>query len=712
MSTLAFYLLEVLICSSLLMDYYWLALRNKRFHQYNRFYLLLAALASWTVPLVRIPWSHPVAAADPSVLQMLSEVADQHVHIEYKLERAATNWNWQILIQYTYWVVCIVMLVMLAIALLRLFRLWKTHTHQQLGDVFLVETQTAGAPFSFFRYIFWHRDIDIASAAGQQVFRHELTHVRQKHSLDKLFLQVMLIPGWYNPFFWLMKKEMEMIHEFIADNQSVSQGDTASLAAMLLETAFPGKNLLLANPFFFSPVRRRIQMLTRSKNIRFSYLRRLLILPLLVVFVVLMAFRNTDPGTITTISLSSVINRIQQQVIPLTKDTAGMMYPDTLVGKKDSTKGLSLILRSTDTPKKQPLYIVDDKKQDGNALKKLSPDEIERIDIQKDQAAIRAYGPAAKNGVVRIYTKSYAASHHQQTPSNIWLTDSASSGGRKTILLNNLTKPQPLVLLDGKRAAFNDIRPDDIEAITVLKDSSAKALYGDSGRNGVILIRSKQPKTGTPVFSNTQKAPEFPGGEQAWKYYASSRLYSAFQYAKMPAGKYQAKIQFIVQKDGTITDVEVLDDPGYGVGETVAKIFRESPHWKPAMQNGHTVIYREVQTITWLQMEGGGFAYVTPAENTKRTVYYYCVSKPFKNIEGGKQEFLYATPRAYFGDEADIMLQAKRWGDKVNANRRNPKEGGSDLNQAPDLANAQQQLNTFLAKYADPSLYVIKKIDW
>ncbi|HVZ26103.1 MAG TPA: M56 family metallopeptidase, partial [Sediminibacterium sp.] len=536
MSTLAFYLLEVLLCSSLLMGYYWLVLRNKRFHQYNRFYILLAAIASWSVPLIRIPWSHPVAAADPSVLQMLSELADQHMHMEYKLERAATNWNWQIFIQYAYWVVCIVMLLMLAIALLRLFRLWKTHHHQQLGDVFLVETRTAGAPFSFFRYIFWHRDIDIASSAGQQVFRHELTHVRQKHSLDKLFLQVMLIPGWYNPFFWLMKKEMEMIHEFIADNQSVSEGDTASLAAMLLETAFPGKHLSLANPFFFSPVRRRIQMLTRSKNIRFSYLRRLLILPLLVVFVVLMAFRNADPGTITTISLSSVINRIQQQVIPLTKDTAGMMNPDTLIRKKDSTKSFSLILRTSDTVKKQPLYIIDDVERDSRALKEISPEDIARIDIQKDKSAIKAYGPAAKNGVVRIYTKTYVATPHGDIPANIRIIKDSiprnNSKNQVLIIPDGFFTPHPLVLLDGKRAELNDIRPDDIDAITVLKDSSARALYGDSGRNGVILIRSKKSKTGAAVFSMSQQAPEFPGGEKAWKYYSLPRLHRAMQYSK------------------------------------------------------------------------------------------------------------------------------------------------------------------------------------
>ncbi|HVZ25695.1 MAG TPA: hypothetical protein VG842_06565, partial [Sediminibacterium sp.] len=166
------------------------------------------------------------------------------------------------------------------------------------------------------------------------------------------------------------------------------------------------------------------------------------------------------------------------------------------------------------------------------------------------------------------------------------------------------------------------------------------------------------------------------------------------------------------QNDGTLSDIAILDDPGYGFGEIVAQLFRESPQWKPAMQNGHSVVYREEQTITWLQMDRGGFAWVTPAENTKRTVYYYCISKPFKNMEGGKQEFLYATPRSYYGDQADIMLQAKQWSDLIKAKRRNENEGGSDLNEAPDLSTAQQGLDRYLAVYSDASKYIVKKIDW
>jgi N-acetylmuramoyl-L-alanine amidase len=123
---------------------------------------------------------------------------------------------------------------------------------------------------------------------------HELTHVQQKHSIDKVLIQVVLVAGWFNPFFWLLKKEMEMIHEFIADNKSVQDGDSASLAQLLLTAAYPQQQFLLTTPFFFSPIKRRLAMITNHKNPRFSYVRRLVILPILALVVILVAFRKKE----------------------------------------------------------------------------------------------------------------------------------------------------------------------------------------------------------------------------------------------------------------------------------------------------------------------------------------------------------------------------------------------------------------------------------
>jgi N-acetylmuramoyl-L-alanine amidase len=293
MLSIAYYFLQVVFCSAVMMGYYWLVLRDKKFHQYNRFYLISVLLLSWIIPLIKIQWTKPVTS-NAQVINFLSIVADNNAEIDANIAKSNYQWTWEGIAVDIYFVMAAIMLGLLIIGFVRLYVLLKKHSCKNVGDVYLILTQVKGTPFSFFRYIFWHEAIDLRSDAGKKMLVHELTHVQQKHSIDKVLIQVVLVAGWFNPFFWLLKKEMEMIHEFIADNKSVQDGDSASLAQLLLTAAYPQQQFLLTTPFFFSPIKRRLAMITNHKNPRFSYLRRLVILPILALVVILVAFRKKE----------------------------------------------------------------------------------------------------------------------------------------------------------------------------------------------------------------------------------------------------------------------------------------------------------------------------------------------------------------------------------------------------------------------------------
>lgn len=309
MSTIAYYFLQVVLCSGLMMGYYLLVLRNKRFHQYNRFYLLTVAILSWIVPLIKIRWSHPPVTDTAQMLQLLSVVADSNSKLEDNISQGF-QWSGYAIGAILYVLVAVILLTTMVMALYKVYRLLKHHSCKNVEDVYLILTHEKGTPFSFFRYIFWNEEIDLRSESGKQILQHEIAHVQQKHSVDKIFIQVMLVPGWFNPFFWLLKKELEMIHEFIADKRAVNDGDTASLAQMLLTAAFPQQKFAMTNPFFFSPIRRRLQMLTNTANPRFSYLRRTIVLPLLAVVVVLFSFRSKEKRETLTLSVASVVEDV------------------------------------------------------------------------------------------------------------------------------------------------------------------------------------------------------------------------------------------------------------------------------------------------------------------------------------------------------------------------------------------------------------------
>jgi len=287
-----YYLLQVLVCSAVLMVYYLLVLRNKKFHQYNRFYLLGVALVSWMVPLIKIVWEQERSGVRQ--VDLLNVVAVNNSEMEAMVTSQQQSLDWVSLLPHLYVGISVFLLVAMLVSLYRIYKIYTTHECSNLQQFYLVMTRENGTPFSFFSYIFWNAEIDIQTPAGKQILQHELTHVKQYHTIDKILIQLNLIAGWFNPFFWLLKKELDMIHEFIADKKSVENGDAASLAQMLLTTAYPGQQFPLTNPFFFSPIKRRLKMLTNTKNPTFNYLRRLIVLPLLALVVLLFAFRAKE----------------------------------------------------------------------------------------------------------------------------------------------------------------------------------------------------------------------------------------------------------------------------------------------------------------------------------------------------------------------------------------------------------------------------------
>ena len=158
----------------------------------------------------------------------------------------------------------------------KISRLKRKYPGIKMKGISFISTDAKGTPFSFFNSIFWNNAIDLHSKQGQQIFNHEIAHVKEKHSYDKIFMNVVLIFFWMNPFFWLIRKELSMIHEFIADKEALEDNDINAFAEMILQTVYPGQQFSITNNFFHSPLKRRLIMFTKNKNPKVSYISRLL----------------------------------------------------------------------------------------------------------------------------------------------------------------------------------------------------------------------------------------------------------------------------------------------------------------------------------------------------------------------------------------------------------------------------------------------------
>ena len=321
---------RMIVASGLLYGYYHCFLRNRCFHGYNRFYLLIAAAASVVIPFLSIPLHLPAAPEQGDGLAKALRVmvfAGWHESEQGVGGGADTRWlTTQNLALAAYTAGLAVAFVIFMRSLLYILRIRKKYPFEQVDRIRLYDTVEPGAPFSFFRFVFWHRDIPFNSRRGQQIFRHELYHVQQRHSSDLVFMELLCCMAWFNPFFHLIKKELKVLHEFMADEHAVAQHNRLDYAELLLTQAIHRQKAGLAHPFAQQPIKRRIIMLTTHlPTQRNSYFSRAMVLPLLLVLLSAFALRPVH-------SLHPVLHRATQPVSVVIDAGHGGIDPGAHVG--------------------------------------------------------------------------------------------------------------------------------------------------------------------------------------------------------------------------------------------------------------------------------------------------------------------------------------------------------------------------------------------
>jgi N-acetylmuramoyl-L-alanine amidase len=299
MTEFFYYLLKMIMCSGIFFLYYYLFQRNSVFHQWNRFYLLLAVSVSILIPFLRFPIYQDVGPGPRQTIELLQVVDSAHEYLEevsMQGTQGMNQYNWA---AWIYVMISVFFLLILFRSLFHIARIIATHKARRLEKAYFINTNIPGTPFSFFNFVFWNRAIDPQSETGQQILLHELVHVRQKHSFDSVFLQLVLVFFWSNPFFWLIRREMRLIHEYIADRQSVGDGGAPAFAAMILHSAYPAKFHSLTSPYFQTSIKRRLSMLTKMQKPGFNKTARILALPVMLATILAFTVRTENLPSVT-----------------------------------------------------------------------------------------------------------------------------------------------------------------------------------------------------------------------------------------------------------------------------------------------------------------------------------------------------------------------------------------------------------------------------
>jgi TonB family protein len=184
-------------------------------------------------------------------------------------------------------------------ALLFLFRLGKIlfiiikSPKKKMPGYTAVFTGKEHGSYSFFNYAFFPNE-----NVNAEIVRHEMSHIAHHHSADILFVELMMIIQWFNPFIYLYKRELQSLHEYMADRDVVATGiDKQNYMMLILQqcTAVDFSNM--SNNFSFLLTKKRIKMITQSKKAKGVVIKALLTLPLfaLLLFANCKSNGNTTP---------------------------------------------------------------------------------------------------------------------------------------------------------------------------------------------------------------------------------------------------------------------------------------------------------------------------------------------------------------------------------------------------------------------------------
>ena len=307
MEPILLYFGKMILCSAVMFAYYLLFLKDKTFHHYNRFYLLFSVVISMILPLVKV--SYFTMETNKNLYLLLSR---------FNQNQSQTT-NYDITIYQIFYtiigVVSVALLIRLILGILKINSIKNQFPNETIEGIKFYQTNLNNAPFSFFRNLFWKKSIEINSPVGQQILKHEMVHIEQKHSWDKLLMQLTKSIFWFNPVFYFINKEINLIHEYLADNKAVKKSDTRAFAQMLLESHFSGSVIPVTSPFLSSNLKKRLTMLTKNQT-KYSYARKLFALPILffMVFAYMVNAKNKEI-TETNKAIEIAVNEMKNDTI-------------------------------------------------------------------------------------------------------------------------------------------------------------------------------------------------------------------------------------------------------------------------------------------------------------------------------------------------------------------------------------------------------------
>ena len=519
--------------------FYRLLLSRETFHCVNRIVLLTTAVASFILPLCVITLHKTVVI----------ELTEAHVDFEgmtMMIEEAEQQPFWQTAAVIAFF---IGMVATLGYTLSNVLRVWllisRSQQHPQPDGTVICVTSFDVSPFSWMHYIVLSQSDYEAQDAS--ILAHERGHIRRRHSLDLLLVDTLTALQWFNPAMWMLRQDLRAIHEYEADAAVLSQGiNMRQYQYLLIQKAVSHCGYSVANGISHSTLKNRINMMLHKNSSRASLLKLLALVPIVGIALAMQA------ETVNDYVYTEKTQTPPKKVIKKGKANAQVKMGSNTIevkaeqNQKPETMESPKIIISETPSDHAPLVILDGKIATMEQVKALDQNEIDHINVVKAEAKdvleayAKHYNADTSNCIIFIITKAYKEKPNDQ---------------KSVVVVVKAKKPQTL---------------------------EEAAAQGDIAIGAIDYDKPEKP------FDVVEQMPEFPGGQEAlMKFLSESVKYP--KEASKDGVQGRVVVQFVVEKDGSISEVEVVKKVNEHLDAEAVRVVNAMPKWKPGKQKGENV---------------------------------------------------------------------------------------------------------------------------
>lgn len=528
------YSLKVAFCLIAFYLVFKLLLSKETFHTFNRWVLLLVMVVSILLPWLKVSTAEPTAIAE-GMISLESIIASAEVVNDDTQEGLSA-----IQLLFIIYIIGIAVFflreVVSVVRLYRLIRRGTPLTAEQAGvsqhGVQVVVMKNEIAPFSWFRHVVLsEKDF---RENPREILTHELAHIRLGHSWDVAVCNLLIIFQWWNPAAWLLKRELQNVHEFEADEAVIKRGVDAKQYQLLLIRKSVGERLFsMANNLNHQSLKKRITMMTTKKSSPWQKAKVLVALPMAALAVV--AFANPDVERV-----AEQVETESQAVVEKAKaDVAGV----ETAAEQQSAEKQEVADEQAKTVSVKGVVL---QKEDGNPI-----------------VGVAVTVRGTKIGAVTDVDGKF---HIDNVPVGSWID---------------------VFMIDCEIGSLQ---------VTEQNASNLHFVIAYDGPSS-----SKSP--GSDAFDVVEEMPVYPGGMPAMMdFFYKNMKYPKEAFDAKQEGRVIA--QFVVEKDGSITDAHIVKSVSPALDAEALRIVNAMPNWTPGRQNGKPVRVKYTVPISF-KLTGG-----------------------------------------------------------------------------------------------------------